>query len=172
MVYDFNLLVSCGWGVSRGAIYESKRILYKMGDEDPKIRRTIAQGILGIKTKLNPREVIAKLREAYSEDRHIMQETLKWVPIDIWTTSDLPSMQKAVQSLAGEIGENETWRMTVEKRRYTLYHIAEIIQNLAAAVPRKVNLEKPDKILRIDIIGKYAGLSILKPNEIFSTAKP
>lgn len=171
MIYDFNLLVSCKWGASRRAITEAKRILNTLGDEKPKISRTIAQGILGVKTKLNPREVIVRLRKAFLEDYSIMQENLKWVPIDLWIVSELPAMRKAVEELSEKIEENETWRMTIEKRRYTKYHKAEIIEILAETVERKVNLENPDKILLIEIIGRNAGLSILKPREIFSSAK-
>jgi tRNA(Ser,Leu) C12 N-acetylase TAN1 len=34
-----------------------------------------------------------------------------------------------------------------------------------------VDLKKPDKILCIDIVGKYAGLSVLTPWEIFPATK-
>ncbi len=60
----------------------------------------------------------------------------------------------------------------MEKRRYTVHHKVEIIEKLAELIDETVDLEKPDKILRIDIIGKYAGLSILTPQDIFSAAKP
>ena len=59
----------------------------------------------------------------------------------------------------------------MEKRRYTLYHKIEIIRELAELIDRKVDLENPDKIIRVDIIGKYAGVSLLKPQEVFSVEK-
>jgi len=62
--------------------------------------------------------------------------------------------------------------MTVEKRRYTRYHKIEIIKELAELIDKKVDLENPDKILRIEIIGKYAGLALLKPKDVFSATKP
>lgn len=60
--------------------------------------------------------------------------------------------------------------MNVEKRRYTLYHKIDIIRELAQLINEKVDLENPDKIVRIDIIGKYAGVSVLTPKDVFSVS--
>jgi len=60
----------------------------------------------------------------------------------------------------------------VEKRRCSLHHKIEVIRELADLVDEKVDLENPQKILRVDIIGRYAGVSVLKPTDIFSIAKP
>jgi len=81
------------------------------------------------------------------------------------------SMKTAVKKVKDKIKRGEQWRMTVEKRRYTLYHRIDIIKELAELIVEKVNLKNPDKILRIDIVGKYTGVSVLSPNEIFSTTK-
>jgi tRNA acetyltransferase TAN1 len=62
--------------------------------------------------------------------------------------------------------------MTVEKRRYSQHHKIEIIRELADLIDEKVDLENPEKILRVDIIGRYAGISVLRPQDIFSVSKP
>jgi tRNA acetyltransferase TAN1 len=171
-LYAFNLLVSCSWGNYGRAKEEIVRILKTLGDENPIVRRTIAEGIIGVQTRLDSREVIHGLQRLFNEDPSLIQHTLKWVPVDLWTYSDMESMKSAVKELGKGIEADEKWRMTVEKRRYTQFHRIEIIGELAELVDRKVDLEKPDKIIRIDIIGKYAGMSLLKPQDIFSTAKP
>ncbi len=84
----------------------------------------------------------------------------------------MDSMKAATKKLSIRIIVGETWRMTVEKRRYTQYHKIEIITELAKLIEAKVDLEHPDKILRVDIIGKYAGLAVLRPLDVFSVAKP
>jgi tRNA acetyltransferase TAN1 len=61
--------------------------------------------------------------------------------------------------------------MIVEKRRYTRYHKIEIIEKVAELINEKVDLKNPDKILHIEIIGKYAGISLLTPRDTFSVAK-
>lgn len=171
-MYAFNLLVSCSWGTHREAKEEIMKALRKLGDEEPSVRRTLAEGIVGVKTSLNPREVVRGLRRLFEEDPLVLQYTVKWVPVDLWTYSDLESMREAVAELGKSIDADERWRMTVEKRRYTRHHKIEIIRDLAELIDRKVDLENPDKILRIDIIGKYAGVSLLRPKDVFSAAKP
>jgi len=171
-MYDFNFLVSFSWGLHRRAKEEIMHILKMLGDEKPLVKPTIAEGIIGVKTRLDPREAVQGLRMLFDKDPPIFQHTLKWVPVDLWTHSDMESMKEAVVKLRNKIRAGERWRMTVEKRRYTRYHKIEIIRELANLIDEKVDLENPDKILRIDIIGKYAGMSILTPQDVFSVAKP
>ncbi len=170
-MYDFNLLISCPWTMSGRVRQEIAHILRLLGDESPIIARTIARGIIGVKTCLYSREVIEGLRTLFPKDPLLFQHTLKWVPSDVWVFSDLDSMREAVKSLRDKIRAGECWRMTVEKRRYTLHHKMEIIKELAQLIDKKVDLKNPDKILRIDILGKYAAVSVLSPNEEFSTLR-
>jgi len=170
-VYEFNLLVSCPWAMSGRAKREIADALKLLGDERPVIELTMARGIIGVKTRLDSREVIKGLQRLFIEDPLAFQHTLKWVPTDFWTYSKMNSMKEAVMNLRDKIREGERWRMTVEKRRYTLYHKIDIIEELAELIDEKVDLKNPDKIVRIDIIGKYAAISVLSPKEIFSTTR-
>jgi len=149
---------------------EIVRILGLLGDEQPMIRSTIAQGIIGVKTQLDSRTVIQRLRTLFNSDPLIFQYALKWVPVDSWTHSDMNSLKEAVATIRNKIEAGERWRMTVEKRRYTLYHKIDVIRELAQLIDEKVDLENPDKIVRIDIIGKYAGVSVLTPKDVFSVS--
>jgi len=171
-IYDFNLLISCSWGVYGKAKKEIIHILEVLGDESPIVKRTIAEGIIGVKTRLDSREVVSGLRRMFNEDPLAFQYTLKWVPVDIWTLSDMDSMKEEVRKLRNKIQAGERWRMTVEKRRYSLHHKIEVIRELADLIDEKVDLKNPEKILRVDIIGRYAGISVLTPQEVFSVAKP
>jgi len=170
-MYDFNLLVSCPWTMIWRAKREIADVLKLLGDEKPAVKRTIARGIIGVKTRLDSREVIRGLQKLFIKDPLAFQYTLKWVPADFWTHSDMDSMKEAVMNVREKIREGERWRMTVEKRRYTRYHKIEIINELAELIQEKVDLKNPDKIVRIDIIGKYAAVSVLSPKEIFSTTR-
>jgi len=167
-MYDFNILVSYPWSQYAKAKKEIQYILKRLGEENPFVTRTIAEGIIGVKTCQNPREVTQALQRMFNEDPTIFQFTSKWVPIELWTSSDIDSMKKAVGQLKTEIHAGEKWRITLEKRRFTKYHKIEIIESLAELINEKVDLKNPDKILRIDIIGKYAGISVLRPKDIFS----
>jgi len=170
-MYDFNILVSCPWTMIWRAKREIFDILKLLGDENPIIKPTMARGIIGVRTRLDSREVVQGLQKLFIKDPLAFQYTLKWAPTDFWTYSDMGSMKEAVMNIKEKIHKREKWRMTVEKRRYTRYHKIEIIKELAELIQEKVDLKNPDKIVRIDIIGKYAAVSVLSPNEIFSTTK-
>jgi tRNA(Ser,Leu) C12 N-acetylase TAN1 len=170
--YDFNLLVSCSWSAYGKAKKEIVHTLGTLGDENPLVKRTVAKRIVGVRTCLDSREVTHRLRALFDQDPLVFQHTLKWVPVDLWTRSDMDSMKRAVAELKSKIHADERWRMTVEKRRYTRYHKVEIVRELANLIDEKVDLISPDKILRVDIIGPYTGISILTPRDVFSVTKP
>ena len=172
-MYSFNILVSCLWGYQQRARFEALRLLRGVGEEKPKVGKTLARGVLGVNiTTLNNREVVKRLKEAVMVDPSILRFTMKWVPIDLWVNSDLPSLKEGVERLRGIIGAGERWRLTLEKRRYTEMHKIEIIRELAELIDEKVDLENPDNILRVEIIGKYAGLAVLLPEDVLSATKP
>jgi tRNA acetyltransferase TAN1 len=165
------MLVSFRRWEYRPAIREIQGVLRKMGDESPIVKSTLARGIIGVKTALNPREVIKEVRRVFDTNPLFLESTIKWVPIDAWTDSDIESMKTTLEGLKGNILPGEKWGMKVEKRRYTLHHSIEIIKELAELIDEKVDLENPDKNVRIEILGKNAGISVLRPDEIFSTKK-
>lgn len=170
-MYDFNLLVSYPWFTSGAAIGEVTHLLKRLGNEEPLVKRTAARGIIGVKTSLDARMVVRELASVLRDDPVAFQYTLKWAPVDLWVSSDLESMREAVLQLRDQIKPGERWRMTVEKRRYTLFHKIDIINELAELIEEKVDLKNPDKIVRVDIIGKNAGVSVLFPQQIFSTTR-
>lgn len=169
---DFNLLVSYPWGAYQQAKREIQHILGSFGDENARVERTVAKGVIRVKTCLDEREVTGRLRTLFLEEPLILQYTLKWVPVDLWTLSNMDSMKEGVQKLREKIQRGERWRMTVEKRRYTKHHKIEIIRELADLVDEKVDLTDPDKILHVEIVGKHTALSVLTPQDIFSATKP
>lgn len=170
-VYDFNMIVSCLWTETGRAKREIFHFLHLLGDDSPFVQRTLARGIIGVKTKLDSRSVTNSLASIFVEDAAAFRFTFKWVPVDLWVGSDIESMKEVVEKIKDRIKPDETWRMTVEKRRYTSYHKIDIIKELAGLIDAKVDLKNPSKILRIDIIGKYAGISVIVPNEVFSTTR-
>ncbi len=165
------MLISCPWTETGRAKREIFYFLGLLGDGSPFVQRTLARGVIGAKTKLESRSVVKSLASIFAKDSAAFRFTFKWVPVDQWVSSDLESMKEAVMKIKEEIKQNETWRLTVEKRRYTSYHKIDIIKELAQHIEVKVDLKNPSKILRIDIIGKYAGVSVLLPGDVFSTTK-
>jgi hypothetical protein len=64
------------------------------------------------------------------------------------------------------IGEDERWRVTVESRLYDGPSDRELVRMLADEIDAgPVDLENPQKMLIVEIIGEYAGFSLLSPEE-------
>jgi len=62
--------------------------------------------------------------------------------------------------------KNEKWMMDVEKRYYDKHDYKELIIKLTDVVDRKeIDLKKPEKIIKVEIVGKNAGISLLEPDE-------
>lgn len=163
-----DLLVSYYWGHLSRARREIVHVLRKLGDPAPKVERSDVIGIAIVHTSLNNREVIQKCEQLF-KDGFVFRFAIKWVPVDFWCETSLDSIKKVIdESVAPEIGENETWGMKVEKRRWQEYHTIEIIERLAANIDRTVNLSNPDKWIRVDILGQKTAISLLRPGETFS----
>ena len=169
---EYNLLVSYELGDLGEAREDVLKILRALGDQDPTVRRTAARGLLGVRTALDPRGVTRELRELYSKDPFSFGTTIKWIPIDLWVPSEIEAMREGVMKLRDRIGRGERWAMMVEKRRYGRHHKVEIINELAGLIEGKVDLKAPEKVLRVELVGRYAGLAVLEPREVFSARKP
>jgi tRNA acetyltransferase TAN1 len=163
-----DLLVSYYWNHFSSARREVVFVLRKLGDPAPKVERTGVIGIALVHTSLNNREVIQKCRELFTAG-FVFRFAIKWVPVDLWCETSLDSIKKVIdENVAREIGENETWGMKVEKRRWQKYHTIQIIEHLATGINRTVNLSSPDKLIRVDVLGQRTAISLLKPSETFS----
>jgi tRNA acetyltransferase TAN1 len=164
-----DLLISCYWNHFSRARREAAYVLRKLGDPTPEVERSDVMGIAIVCTSLDNREVIQKCKKLY-KDGFVFRFTIKWVPVDFWCETSLDSIKKVIdENIVNSIGESETWGMKVEKRRWQKYHTIEIIERLASGINRKANLSNPDKLLRVDVVGERTAISLLKPDEIFST---
>jgi tRNA acetyltransferase TAN1 len=60
--------------------------------------------------------------------------------------------------------------VTVEKR-FTAIHTRDIVEAVATSIRRKVNLQNPDYIMLIEVVGGFTGLSLIKPKDTISVLK-
>ena len=170
MLKEFNLLVTTTRGNEDNACSEIWYLLKEIGDEKAEVDRTGVSGLIAAKTSLNPFEVIAKFREILKERPYEFRYSLRIIPIEKVVKTRLEEIQKVSDELSRKIGENETFRVTVEKR-FTEISTRDVIEAAASKIERKVNLEKPDKILLIEIVGGLTGISVIKPDDILSVTK-
>ena len=170
MLKDFNLLISTSRGNEENTCSEAWHLLSAVGDTSATIDKTGVIGLITAKTTLNPFEVIKKFREILKESPWEFRYTLRVIPIERILHTNLKEIQGAATELASKIDPNETFRVTAEKR-FTALSTKEIIEAAATNIDRKVELENPDKIVLIEIIGELTGISIMKSVDILSVVK-
>ena len=170
MLRNFNLLVTTWRGNEENACSELWYLLGEIGDSAPTVDKTGVAGLIAAKTAFNPFEVIEKFRKILHERSYEFRYTLRIIPVEKVVRTDLGEIQQAATELSSKIGEDETFRVTVEKR-FTETPTQDIIEATAANIERKVDLNNPDKILLIEVVGGLTGLSVIKPNEILAVMK-
>jgi tRNA acetyltransferase TAN1 len=171
MINGFNLLATTSRGNERPMINEITYLLKEeLGDAEAQAAKTKIRGLIVAKTSLDPCMVIEKFRAILKERPYEFRYALRILPIEKVVPTDLAEIKRATAELATKIGENESFRVTVEKR-FTVLHTKDLIEAAAGDIERKANLENPDKILLIEVLGTLTGLSLLKPSDILAVIK-
>jgi len=167
---DFNLLVTTARGNEEDACSEIWYLLGEIGDSAVKVDKTGITGLVAAKTAFNPFEVIEKFRVILKERPYEFRYTLRVIPIEKMVRTDLGEIQRVATELSSKIRENETFRVTVEKR-FTTTSTNDIIAAAALNIERRVDLNRPDKIVLIEVVGGLTGVSVVKPEDILSIMK-
>jgi tRNA acetyltransferase TAN1 len=171
MIEGFNLIATTARGNERPMINEILFLLKEtLGDPQAQAAKTKIRGLIVAKTVLDPSFVIEKLREILSERPYELRYALRILPIQKVVPSDVEEIKNAAVELSARIGENETFRVTVEKR-FTSLHTKDLIEAGAGNLKQKVELENPDKIVLIEVLGAQTGVSVIKPNEILAVIR-
>ena len=135
---------------------------------EPEFLKSEIEGLFQIKIK-EPKETIKKIVKTCKNDFSIFRMTFHWVPVDNWCKSTIEDMQKTIKKLVKDVKEKDKWKMDIAKRCYEKYNTTELIMKLTEVVDRpKVDLKDPDKIIRVDIIGNDAGISLLNKDEMLN----
>jgi len=168
---DFNLLATTSRGSERQMCAEMLYLFKEeLGDISATAGKTGVRGLIAAKTTLDPCEVIEKFRAVLQERPYEFRYALRIIPIEKVVRTNLDEIERVATELAARIGKNETFRVTVEKR-FTSVHSRDFIEAAAAGIQRKADLENPDKILLIEVIGGLTGMSLIKPSDVLAVVK-
>ncbi len=171
MISDFNLVATTSRGNERPMCNELYYLLKdELGDPDPQATKTKIRGLIVAKTTLDPFVAIEKLRAILKERPYEFRYALRIVPIERVVPTDLQEIKRVTQDLATRIADNESFRVTVEKR-FTALHSKEIIEAAASDIKRKADMNTPDRILQIEVLGALTGISLIKPSDVLSVLK-
>jgi len=165
-----NLIVTCPRHLEPETEEELMNILEEFGDSNIKVSITNMSGILTANTNLNPVEVVRKIKEMLLDEPWSVRYCKRIIPIQKVSESKIEDIEKSVLELSDQISNEETYRISIEKRNSDLSS-KEIITKIADKIKNKVSLEFADKIILIEILGNKTGISILKKTDILSTEK-
>jgi tRNA acetyltransferase TAN1 len=163
----FNLIVSTYRFKEEDAQDEILEMLEIFGDPDAESEIIEITGLILAQTSLDPLAVIYKLKELVAVEPWQLRYVLRVLPIQVVIPTGLDSITKAARDLAPKIG-NETFRVTVEKRHNSLSSM-QVVKAIASQISNKVDLENPGWVILVQILGGVTGLSVLRPNQIFSS---
>lgn len=167
---DFNLLISTSRGNENNACSEIWFLLGELGDKEALVDRTEVSGLIVAKTNLDPFKAVEGLRKLLKERPWEFRYVLKVLPIEIVVRTKVEEIKRAAAKLHHKILENESFRVTVEKRHSNI-STRDLIEAAVENLDRKVDLTNPDKIILIEVLGKLTGISVIKPNNVLSVMK-
>jgi tRNA acetyltransferase TAN1 len=167
---NFNLFYTTYRHREYDAVEELNLLLRRFGDESPILEIQEVSGVILAFTKLNPFDLTTKYKELLAEEPWQFRYILRAIPIERSIYTNLKNIETEVVNLVKrKIDENDSFRITVEKR-YTSLRSKEIISSIATKLSGyKVSLENPRWIILIEIIGNKTGISVLTKGDIFSS---
>ena len=165
-----NLIVTCARNLEGEAEEEIMDILDELGDPDVKISVSNMSGIITIQTKLDPIEVVRKMKEILLDEPWSIRYCLRVIPIQKIVETNLEKIQECISSISNKIEDDESYRILIEKRNSDISS-KEIITNIANQIKNKVSLDFPEKIILIEILGIVTGISLIKKSDILSLEK-
>jgi len=161
--------VTSAKGLEARASAEFKEIALLSGIRKLTIDRSAYDGIIEVDVE-DPKALLSFITDFVRSEPFKVRFILRIIPVNRVVDTKLDEVVRAVKELAPAIGQGETFRITIEARD-SPYTDKELINALADAVDRKVNLDTPDKVVLLEIFGEYSGVSVISPHEIVSIQK-
>ncbi|HOK28335.1 MAG TPA: THUMP domain-containing protein [Methanomassiliicoccaceae archaeon] len=163
---DYNVLVTYHPNEKAEAEKEVATVLRDAGIRLEDMMESIVPGLLHLRVEGDGQSQMRKLRDFALHFPDVFRHTHRWIPIEQWLRSTPDTMVTAARVFGERIGEDERWRVTLESRLYDGPSDRELVRMLADEIDAgPVDLENPQKMLIVEIIGEYAGFSLLSPEE-------
>lgn len=170
MIRDFNLLATTGVYNESEGCSELWVLLRAVGDETPAVDRSTVRGLITARTSLDPVEAVKGLRKELRERPEFFRVILRVIPVERVVQTSLEEVLEAAHALATRIQGEESYRVTLEKRRTGLGSM-EVIDAVAKGIDRRVDLEEPDWVVLIEVVGRLTGVSVIRPEGLLNVQK-
>lgn len=147
---------------------ETLIILFKELKKKPVFVKLPTEGVIGIQVS-NPKETVKSLGKLCKKKPGKFCSINRFIPIDSWSKTNIKAMQSTIKAMVKNIKPKEKWKMDLTKRGFDKISGLELIQKLTMVIDREnVDLENPEKIVKVEIIGKETGISVLSREELLN----
>ena len=167
---EYNLIATTDKITMSGASSQLWMNLRAVGDPEPKVNKTHVKGVVQGATTLDPIEAILLMREHMKSEMERYDKLYRVLPILSWVRTDVDAIVAEVVTQKERMAEGEKFRVTLEKRRTSL-RSREVIEAVAEVIDNQVDLENPDWVVLVEIMGERTGVSIVKPFALFNVQK-
>ena len=98
---------------------------------------------------------------------HFFQYILKIIPIDFVCETNTKLLSNLIQDhYKTFIQEKDSFKIVLKRRKHEKIERNTLIERIALGIHNKVDLENPDKVIRIEIFGNFSGVSFLEKKDI------
>jgi tRNA acetyltransferase TAN1 len=167
---DYNLIATTERINTSAASSQLWINLRAVGDPEPKVNRTKISGIIQAMTTIDPVEAVYSLREHMTKEPERYDKLFRILPIINWVPTSIDKIVDEVITQKSKVEKNETFGVVLEKRKTNLGRV-ELIEPIAAVFDNEVDLDNPDWVVLIEVMGNVTGVSIIKPEAIFNVQK-
>jgi len=167
---NFNLLVSTSRFNEENAEAELWFTLLMCGDEYSIISKTSFSGLISALTSIDTRNIISQIHKILEKNPQYFQFILKVVPIDFICETNTKTIAKLIhEHHKSYIQDTDSFRIILKRRKHEKIERNVIIEQIAKKIDNKVDLENPDKVIRVEVLGNFSGVSFLESNDIIRT---
>ncbi len=164
---NFNLLISTSRFNEINAKAEIWFTLLMCGDKYPIISGVKYPGLITAVTNIENKEVIRKIKKLLKRDPNFFQFILKIIPVDYVCETNLNVIKNFVEKYYPiYLNKEDSFKIELKRRKNEIIERDTFIEAIAKNINNKVDLDNPDKILRIELLGNVSGISFLNPDDI------
>ncbi|MFW9821637.1 MAG: THUMP domain-containing protein [Candidatus Thorarchaeota archaeon] len=100
------------------------------------------------------------------ENPNFFQYILKIIPIDFVCETNHKTLISVIQThYKTYISEKDSFKILLKRRKHAKIERNTLIERIAARIQNKVDLKNPDKVIRIEVLGNFSGISFLQEHD-------
>lgn len=170
MAKEANLLVTFDPTHQESALKEISSLLESIKEKADILNAE--EGIAQVLVK-DAKKAVKELTALCKKNMDKFAYTFHWEPIEKWCKAGIADMKKVIKSFGEKIKKDEKWKMELKVRKVKEKpDEIKLIVDLTGVVDKpKVDLQNPEKIINVEIIGNKAGLALLGKDELLNVVK-